>query len=160
MVFQSLPMGDIPRHVTNSSELLLYMGSHVNLKAALCVTCTGTTVNLLCNPHAKFPWASTLFCINCSLLWTICNQCPNHRSKVTKQYMINKHNKLYRPCNTIMCPDQVSDLNDTGLPLDCPQMPDPCEVQFTLEQYHFLLNIKKIIHLQTYQWKKEWFKSQ
>jgi hypothetical protein len=36
-----------------------------------------------------------------------------------------------------MCPDQVSDLNDTGLPLACPQMPDPCEVQFILEQSHF-----------------------
>ncbi len=51
--------------------------------------------------------------------------------------MINKHNKLNHPCNSVMRPDQVSDLNDNGLPLDCPQMPDPCEVQFTLEQSHF-----------------------
>jgi hypothetical protein len=89
--------------VANAGQLLALLGNHVNLKAALCITCQSKAVNLACKSNTKFKWAFDIGCMNCLTSWSICIHCTNYRSKMTKLFMMNKHDKLYHLIQNDVC---------------------------------------------------------
>jgi hypothetical protein len=86
---------DANAKVSSSTELLKALGSQINLKAALCVSCSNFSVNLLFSENAVFKWAVDIRCMNCSTSWSICRECTNHRSKMSKLCLMNRHSKVY-----------------------------------------------------------------
>ena len=130
--------------IKTSVALQKSLGINVNLKAALCTTCTGLHVNVAFDMHAKFPWATNMYCVNCSTSWTICRLCPNHRSKITKQFMLNRHNRLYHVHNstTELSPEvesngQPSIANESSQAVD---YPDGCSISAANQEFHLYSN--------------------
>ncbi len=107
---------DLGAEVRSSGQLVMRLGRHVNLKAALCITCSSVRVNLLCATNSTFTWASDLHCLNCFTSWTICSECPNHRTKMTKKFMMNKHNKVYHKTPTLS-PDVLAEATQGDVPV-------------------------------------------
>jgi hypothetical protein len=83
------------QHITLYNELQAAIGSRVNLKAAVCRTCTIARVNLQCSAHAMFTWAASLHCVNCNVSWSLCKLCPNHKTRFEKPYMLSRQHKLH-----------------------------------------------------------------
>ncbi len=80
-----------PITMSSISALTRVIGSNVNLKAALCQSCTSSCIRLLCSYHPTCTWAVHLKCISCLQSWSMCKHCPRFRTKLVQPHMVNKH---------------------------------------------------------------------
>ncbi len=107
--------------LTSIGEVRNHLGCHVNLRSAVCTACSSGHIHLLCAKHPQYIWAYNIVCVNCCTAWTICVACRNHRSKMTKAFLVTKHNKLYhRNCDPVDVAktDSVRDSHEIEFPQD------------------------------------------
>jgi hypothetical protein len=89
-------------HFTSSSQLIHIFGNDINLKAALCVTCSDVNLHVEKVYDEDFPWCLSLHCRTCSCSYSICKKCPQIRSKFTKRFLLNRHHKSHHSSDVLL----------------------------------------------------------